>query len=86
VPTHSAIRTHGYPPGNSHLKSWLIETSADGESWREVAREKGNRQLNGSFKTRTIPDWLVLLSLPFARASSLLGLTRYTATAHKNYS
>jgi hypothetical protein len=32
---------------------WLIETSADGESWREVAREENNKKLNGSFKTGT---------------------------------
>jgi hypothetical protein len=34
-------------PGCSHLKSWLVETSADGESWREVGREEDNRNLNG---------------------------------------
>jgi hypothetical protein len=42
VPTHSAIRTNGDGPGNCHLKSWLVETSADGKSWREVAREEDN--------------------------------------------
>jgi hypothetical protein len=33
--------------GTCHLKSWLVETSADGKSWREVAREENNERLNG---------------------------------------
>jgi hypothetical protein len=45
VPTHYTIRT--YSLGIAHLKSWLVETSADGKSWREVAREEDNEQLNG---------------------------------------
>jgi hypothetical protein len=53
VPTHYAIRTNGW--GNSHLKSWLVETSADGENWREVAREEDDRQLNGLDFTVTFP-------------------------------
>jgi hypothetical protein len=47
VPTHYAIRTSADRPGGYHLRSWLIETSADGESWREVARQENNQQLNG---------------------------------------
>jgi hypothetical protein len=27
------------------VKSWLVETSADGENWWEVARKEGNEQL-----------------------------------------
>jgi hypothetical protein len=50
VPTHYAIRTYGYGPGGFHLKSWLVETSADGECWREVARAEGST-LNGPFFT-----------------------------------
>jgi hypothetical protein len=53
VPTHYTIRTNWQGPGKSHLKSWLIETSADGENWREVAREENNEQLNGHFYTAT---------------------------------
>jgi hypothetical protein len=49
VPTDYTMRSIGYGPGNSHLKSWLIETSGDGENWQEVAREENNKQLNGSF-------------------------------------
>jgi hypothetical protein len=54
VPTHYTIRTHNSGgPGNEHLNSWLVEASADGETWREVAREEGNGQLNGSHFTGT---------------------------------
>jgi hypothetical protein len=53
VPTHYAVRTHRHHSGWKHLKSWLVETSADGESWREVAREENNNQLNGSRFTGT---------------------------------
>jgi hypothetical protein len=51
--THYTIRTNDWGLGNSHLKSWLVETSADGENGREVAREEDNEQLNGSRFTGT---------------------------------
>jgi hypothetical protein len=47
VPTHYTIRTYYSDPGHEHLKSWLVETSEDGKSWREAAREENNKQLNG---------------------------------------
>jgi hypothetical protein len=53
VPTHYTIRTNEADLGYYHLKSWLVETSADGESWREVPREGDNQQLNGKFVTGT---------------------------------
>jgi hypothetical protein len=53
MPTQYAIRTFNGDPGYAHLKSWLVETSADGESWREVAREEDNKQLNGRNFTST---------------------------------
>jgi hypothetical protein len=53
VPTHYTIRTNSDGPGYSHLKSWLVETSVDGENWREVAREEDNEQLNGEWFTAT---------------------------------
>jgi hypothetical protein len=53
VPTHYAIRTNGAGLHCSHLKSWLVETSADGESWRGIAREENNRQLNNSHSAGT---------------------------------
>jgi hypothetical protein len=40
VPTHCTIRTNSSAPGYNHLKSWLVETSVDGHSWQEVARER----------------------------------------------
>jgi hypothetical protein len=55
VPTHCAIRTNSDGLGGSHLKSWLVEASADGKSWREVAREENNKQLNGPNFTGTFP-------------------------------
>jgi hypothetical protein len=33
---------------------WLVETSTDGEEWREVAREEGNKQLNDKWFTATV--------------------------------
>jgi hypothetical protein len=54
VPTHYTIRTNEHGPGNLHLRSWLVETSADGKSWREVDREENNK-LNGSWFTATFP-------------------------------
>jgi hypothetical protein len=53
VPTHYTIRSHDGVPDYSHLKSWVVETSADGESWREVAREENSEQLNSSRFTGT---------------------------------
>jgi hypothetical protein len=53
VPTHYAIRTNLGGPGSLHLKSWLVETSADGENWREVAHEEDNSHLNGIYFTGT---------------------------------
>jgi hypothetical protein len=35
-------------PGGAHLKSWLVERSADGKKWRGLAREENNRKLTGS--------------------------------------
>jgi hypothetical protein len=53
VPTHYTIRSYFGLPGGLHLKSWVVETSVDGENWREVAREEDNEQLNGSRFTGT---------------------------------
>jgi hypothetical protein len=53
VPTHYTIRTYDGAPGGFHLKSWLVETSADGENWREVAREEDNGQLSGKWSRGT---------------------------------
>jgi hypothetical protein len=53
VPTHYTIRTNKCGPGCFHLKSWLVETSADGVRWREVAHEEDNKQLKGRYFTGT---------------------------------
>jgi hypothetical protein len=55
VPTHYAIRSGGSDSGGPKLKTWLVETSADGESWREVAHEENKWQLNGEYFTSTFP-------------------------------
>jgi hypothetical protein len=55
MPTHYTIRTHGDGLSGNHLKSWLVETSADGKSWQEVAHEEANGQLNGKWFTATFP-------------------------------
>jgi hypothetical protein len=47
VPTHYTIRSFGGDPGGTHLKSWLLETSADGKNWREVDRKEDNDELKG---------------------------------------
>jgi hypothetical protein len=51
VATHYTVRTYAFGPGCSHLKPWLVETSADRKSWREVAREEGTNRLNESLFT-----------------------------------
>jgi hypothetical protein len=53
VPTHSAIHTCADHPGSAHLKSWLVETSADWQTWREASREEKNKQLNGAYLSAT---------------------------------
>jgi hypothetical protein len=53
MPAHYTIRTDRHDPGSPHLKSWVVETSADGKSWREVDREEDNKQFNGAGFTGT---------------------------------
>jgi hypothetical protein len=53
VPTYYTIRTNNGSYGGRHLKSWLIETSVDGKSWREISQQKNNKQLNGERFTTT---------------------------------
>jgi hypothetical protein len=48
VPTHYTIRSNRDDPDYFHLRSWLVETSVNRKSWREVAHQKRNRRLNGS--------------------------------------
>jgi hypothetical protein len=53
APTHYTIRTNWSDPGGAHLKSWLVETSVDGDDWQEVDHREDNEQLNGSRFTGT---------------------------------
>jgi hypothetical protein len=53
VQSQDTIRWTDNSRGKRHLKSWLIETSADGESWREVSRRENNERLNGRHFTGT---------------------------------
>jgi hypothetical protein len=55
APTHYAIRTYVGNRGSNHLKSWLVETSADGEAWQEIDHRENNDDLNGTYATRTFP-------------------------------
>jgi hypothetical protein len=55
VPTHYAIRTNVNGPGGKHLKSWLVETSADGRCWQQVDHREDSRELNGICLTATFP-------------------------------
>jgi hypothetical protein len=41
VPTDCTIRMYSHGPGGSHVKSWLVETLADGENWQEVFSKGG---------------------------------------------
>jgi hypothetical protein len=54
VPTHDTICTIQFVDSGD-LKSWLVETSANGENWLEVAREENNKELNGYLFTATFP-------------------------------
>jgi hypothetical protein len=53
APTHYTIHTNAGYPGGLHLKVWLLETSTDGQSWREIAREQDSEQLNRRWFTGT---------------------------------
>jgi hypothetical protein len=52
-PTHYAIRTNRMARGGNHLRSWIVETSVDRESWREIDHKEGNSRLNGPNFTQT---------------------------------
>jgi hypothetical protein len=50
VPTHYAVRSYG--AGLAHLKSWIVESSLDGVSWREIDSKEGSKALNTPEVTR----------------------------------
>jgi hypothetical protein len=37
--------------GKFHLKSLVVETSADGQSEQKVTHEKNNKEVNGALRT-----------------------------------
>jgi hypothetical protein len=52
--THYTIKTHKYPAGACHIKSWVVEGSKDGQGW--VNLDKRNISLlNGPNKFQTFP-------------------------------
>ena len=52
TPTSYSVRSSSNAPGGAHLKSWVIEVSNDGESWREIDRRDNNGDLNAPYVTR----------------------------------
>jgi len=50
--TAYAIRSYPGGPGHPHPKSWVIEVSSDGASWREIDRRDDNQDLNGGYLTK----------------------------------
>jgi hypothetical protein len=40
-------------PDKAHLKSWLVETLADGKNWREIASDENSERLHGCRFTGT---------------------------------
>jgi hypothetical protein len=55
VSSHCTIRSNYGEPGGRHLKSWVVETSEDGDTWRELDRKENNSELNGLHFARTFP-------------------------------
>jgi hypothetical protein len=47
IPKQYTIRTHNNPAGKEHLKSWIVETSEDGDKWEIIDRRDDNHDLNG---------------------------------------
>ena len=57
IPTHYSIRSMycGGSDGYWNWKSWVVETSTDGNAWTEVDRHENNGDLNGKNITKTYP-------------------------------
>jgi hypothetical protein len=53
LPTQYTIRSYYDMVARYHIKSWLVETSVDGISWREIDHKEYNNELNGPFRTAT---------------------------------
>jgi hypothetical protein len=46
--THYFLRSNGNEVGINHLRSWVLEASADGTEWKEIDRQENVDCLNGS--------------------------------------
>jgi hypothetical protein len=53
VPTHYAMCSYGEGPGGNHPKSWVVETSADGNNWQVIDHQENNDDFNGQSLVRT---------------------------------
>ena len=51
--SHYSLETYEAYPGQSHLKSWVLEGSNDGEEWTEMDKEDDREELNGLKKSAT---------------------------------
>ncbi|OHT17616.1 hypothetical protein TRFO_00878 [Tritrichomonas foetus] len=47
------IRTFNGFQSDAHLKSWVLETSKDGQSWQEIDRQTNYSLLNGRINHST---------------------------------
>ena len=52
IPTSYSVKSFRYGPGSHHLKSWVLEVSNTGTSWKEVDRRDNNNDLNDAHVTR----------------------------------
>lgn len=50
-PYHYSIKS--YPRGGHNLQNWVLEGSNDGESWKDLDTQNGNKSLDGSNKANT---------------------------------
>jgi hypothetical protein len=52
LPSHYAIRSGPFTVGAQHLKSWIVETSQDGEEWEEIDKRDDDNESNGPERLR----------------------------------
>jgi hypothetical protein len=56
VPTHYAVRSDPVGKENGpNLKNWSVETSMDGETWKQIDHREDDDSLNGKFVTKIFP-------------------------------
>jgi hypothetical protein len=53
VPTHYAVRSDPVGKENGpNPKNWAVETSMDGDTWKQIDRREGDGSLNGPYLTK----------------------------------